>query len=105
MRIQGSSREFKMDTKEIIRRIDEVIDSDLARIEKIKLLKELAFLYWDAVFPERRTPAFDNLSVEEQTSRWEAVRKRNEISGTRNPNGIRYVVDWPGTGGSFSWVK
>jgi hypothetical protein len=95
-----------MITAELTTQIDDVIgNTSMAASEKVQLLKELARAYWRVVFPELDTPLFDRLTPEQQEERWRLVRARNELVGTKNPEEIKLVLDWPATGRPFHWLK
>ena len=95
-----------MTTIDIVRRIDDVInDTGVDREAKIAHLKGLAEAYWKVVFSELHTPAYASLTDADRKARWERARREADIDSFKTCKKIFYVLDWPGTGGDFYWVR
>jgi hypothetical protein len=93
-----------MQIEEIVDKIGKTIANlDLEREEKINRLKRLADECWNEVFPERGTPQYEELSVEERHRRWESVR--GLVRQRQDADYVFKVLDWPGSGGDFHWVR
>jgi len=94
-----------MDTQNVIVQIDTLLKSNaVPRNEKRMLLRRLAQQYWKLVFPEYGTPQFDQLSIDEQETRWALQRERKDLSVCSDPHAVQRVLDSPGTGDPFTWV-
>ena len=89
---------------QIIRRIDEAIkDTKKPRQAKIEILQDLALICWREVIPEYGTLTFKKLESGEIQKRWSEVH--GEVEKYKTKDQILYVLDWPGSGGNFYWVK
>ena len=89
---------------EIIAEMDRIIsDESLSRLEKAKRLTDLSERYWQEVFPERGTEAYDQLTVSEQSARMARVQDEEEqfFQTTVNPNQILKALAWPAKGCVF----
>jgi hypothetical protein len=94
-----------MDTQQLIGEIDRVIgDGSIPNTVKAKRLIELARIFWRIIFPELAEGRFDEVSRAEREARWAALRERGEVDRTAHPELVRYVLNWPATGGCFGWL-
>jgi len=95
-----------MSAAEIVCRIHDTIrDVNLPRAKKIAILENLAVTYWKEVFPEYKTPAFDDISADDMATRWTEIRAESGLDRYENREQILYVLDWPASGGNFYWVE
>lgn len=94
-------------TKDIIIEIDELlISTSLDATKKRTALVRLANEYWSLVFPEYGTPAFDQLSVDDQEYRWKQESSKGFLLYcTGSKRAVLTVLDSPASGDQLFWVR